>query len=97
MRRLRKIGAHRGPFVVVAMLLLLGQVANAGHEVTHVAEDANDSCSICLHLDRFEHPVAETPDLGLLGTTEVHPLGCGHSLFTRSTARGYHTRAPPTP
>ena len=78
-------------------LLAIGwlQVSTAVHQFEHVAGDEEDSCHVCIQLDRVDAVVghvADGPQLPVFGQSDIDAPDASGG---RDTIRGFDSRAPP--
>jgi hypothetical protein len=78
-------------------LLAIGwlQLSIAVHQFDHVAEYVEDSCDVCIQLDRVDAvvgPAADGPQLPEFGLSDFDTTALS---IGRDTIRGFDSRAPP--
>ena len=91
-----KLQRLRGNTWLPLLALACFQVTLASHQFDHVDEYTDESCEICVQLDRADDnavdlsPGKTAPEPALFDALRHRP-----SLVERSTDRGYDSRAPP--
>ena len=82
-------------FALLSVALL--QLSIAVHQFEHVAGYVEDSCQVCIQLDRFDDAVtADTVPLAAPATLNSGNLQRSAGLVSRTLIRGFDSRAPPS-
>ena len=87
---------RRGALFLALLPVVLLQLSLAGHQFEHVAEALDQSCHVCVQLDRVDDADASTSgSMATLSAGVILVRPATVDVFGRALIRGFESRGPP--